>query len=71
MNAILEACGAHGRQANITDWRAGKDFKILGGPYFSIRDLQKIKNDGYKYIRFSYRHKGVVVNFTVNTLTGD
>lgn len=24
------------------DWNAGKDFRIIGGPYCSIRDLNKL-----------------------------
>ena len=39
--------GAYGRvyktkKAAITDWEAGKDFKIQGGPYCSIRDITVI-----------------------------
>ena len=26
-------------------WQAGDDFKIISGPYFSIRDLQLIAQD--------------------------
>lgn len=40
---------AYGRQylnsaAALQDWKAGKDFKILGGPYCSIRDFKDRDN---------------------------
>ncbi len=39
--------GAYGRtyrneQEVLVDWRAGKDFKFVGGPYFSIRDRNSL-----------------------------
>ena len=49
---ILVAIGAYGREANIADWQAGKDFKIMDGPYFSIRDLAEIKGYGTQQICF-------------------
>lgn len=49
---ILYAMGAYGREARRSDWAAGKDFKIVGGPYFSIRDIDKLKIDGYTGIYF-------------------
>lgn len=33
------------REAVIEDWEAGKDFKIVDGPYCSIRDLEYIRNN--------------------------
>ena len=45
----------------IIDWKDGKDFKILGGPYLSSRDTEALKADGYRRIylhfnaEFSYR----------------
>jgi len=45
----------------INSWKAGADFKIVGGPYLSIRDAEKLKEDGYDRIylhfnkEFSYR----------------
>ena len=27
----------------LSDWEAGKDFKILAGPYTSVRDIELIK----------------------------
>lgn len=50
MNAI--AIGAFGRVANLTDWEVGKDFMIYNGPYFSIRDIAVLKQDGYTGILF-------------------
>jgi hypothetical protein len=35
----LKLKGAYGRQTNMEDWQSGKDFKIEGGPYCSIKDL--------------------------------
>lgn len=43
---------AYGRKYNSkeelkADWKAGKDFKILNGPYFSIRDFEAMKKEAY------------------------
>jgi hypothetical protein len=40
---------AYGRQYKTSeqakaDWNAGKDFKIVGGPYLSIRDTNYLKD---------------------------
>ena len=40
---------AYGRQYVTSeqakaDWNAGKDFKIVNGPYLSIRDVNYLKN---------------------------
>lgn len=45
---ILYATPAYGRTCNNandlrTMWENGKDFKIVGGPYFSIRDTAVLK----------------------------
>lgn len=37
--------GAYGREATEKDWIAGLDFKIVSGPYCSIRDCKAIKAD--------------------------
>ena len=37
--------GAYGREAVESDWDNGKDFKIVSGPYCSIRDSAAIKAD--------------------------
>jgi hypothetical protein len=50
--SIILAGGAYGRDANEADWKAGKDFHIMCGPYFSIRDLPTIKAEGNKQIVF-------------------
>jgi hypothetical protein len=41
---------AYGRQYKTSqeakaDWNAGKDFKIVNGPYLSIRDIDYIKDN--------------------------
>ena len=53
---MLELIPAYGRRYQDTcymeqDWQNGKDFKVSGGPYCSIRDIEAIKNDGYDLIR--------------------
>ena len=45
---MLILVGAYGRtydtiEAAKVDWESGKDFKILAGPYCSIRDIKKMK----------------------------
>jgi len=40
---------AYGRQYKTSqeakaDWEAGKDFKIVNGPYVSIRDINSLKD---------------------------
>lgn len=32
-------------EAALCAWKEGKDFKIMGGPYCSIRDFEKMKSD--------------------------
>lgn len=49
---LLRATGAYGREATEADWKAGKDFRVVSGPYFSIRDVAKIKADGFNQIVF-------------------
>lgn len=51
-DAVFLATGAYGRRAEREDWLAGKDFRAVNGPYFSIRDCAKIKADGYEEIHF-------------------
>jgi hypothetical protein len=63
---ILYAEGAYGRTANRADWLAGWDFRISGGiygPYFSIRDIAKLKKRGYTIVEFWNRKKPL---FTVD-----
>jgi hypothetical protein len=45
---------AYGRQYKTSeeakaDWNAGKDFKIVNGPYLSIRDVNYLK-DAYSSV---------------------
>ena len=49
---ILYLTGAYGREAIESDWLQGKDFKIVSGPYCSIRDSEAIKADncGVKFL---------------------
>jgi len=49
--------GAYGRDyfseiPVLEDWHAGKDFKIVGGPYCSVRDIEQLKARGRVYIRY-------------------
>lgn len=51
---VFLATGAYGRKSNLKDWQEGKDFRILGTQtYFSIRDVQRLKDDGYTSIQFT------------------
>ena len=49
---VLNAIGAYGRTATKEDWAAGKDFQVYMGPYFSVRDTNKIRDHGYTTIHF-------------------
>jgi len=52
---ILFAKGAYGREAEICDWRDGRDFSVANqycGPYFSIRDVKALQEIGYTEIQF-------------------
>jgi hypothetical protein len=49
--------GAYGRNyfsenLVLDDWHAGKDFKIVGGPYCSVRDIAQLHQLGRVYIRY-------------------
>lgn len=48
----LELRGAYGRETNMQDWLDGKDFKITGGPYCSIRDMEEMKKEGFHLLEF-------------------
>lgn len=50
--SVISALGAYGRNATRADWDAGKDFKIASGPYFSIRDIPAMKEQGIEVILF-------------------
>jgi hypothetical protein len=52
---VLRATGAYGRDymdgiGIAEDWLTGKDFKILGGAYFSIRDKEYLFDNGCREI---------------------
>lgn len=42
------------------DWNEGKDFKIVGGPYFSKRDVSTLMKEGYTRLAVHNYGKGVV-----------
>ena len=47
MQNVLNAVPAYGRtyetvSALLSDWQEGKDFRIVGGSYFSIRDTDAL-----------------------------
>ena len=49
---VINAMGAYGRKAKLADYVNGRDFKLVDGPYFSIRDEDRLRKDGYTEIRF-------------------
>ena len=56
----LELRGAYGRETKMEDWRSGKDFKIVGGPYCSNRDAEEMKKHGVSILEFT-NHDGSLV----------
>lgn len=56
----LELRGAYGRETKMEDWREGKDFKIVGGPYCSNRDVDIMKKAGASILEFT-KHDGTLV----------
>jgi len=58
--SFVYVLGAYGREANQADWKAGKDFHILHGPYFSIRDYEAMKAEGIEQLIFINRLQNVV-----------
>lgn len=59
------ARGAYGRSAKEADWKAGKDFQCLAyGQYFSVRDTEYLRKQGYEDIAFLDNHARRV--FTVS-----
>lgn len=58
----LYATGAYGRAAKLEDWVAGKDFRVIEGAYFSIRDVEFLRKRGWTHVEF----RGVAGNFTVD-----
>ena len=63
----LELRGAYDRETSMEDWRAGKDFKITGGPYCSNRDIAAIKADGFDMIEFIRRDGSLLERIFLNT----
>lgn len=58
--ATMYVVGAYGRQACMKDWQDGKDFRIWNGPYLSVRDLPRIRQNGYEKILFMTQKDGDV-----------
>lgn len=48
------------QQACITAYESGANFKIASGPYFSIRDESKMKENGVKTILFMHPRYGTM-----------
>lgn len=60
MLPVLTLTGAYGREYTTPEglmlhWNGGKDFRIEGGPYCSVRDLPLMKQQGVKELRFYSR----------------
>lgn len=49
---VVFAKGAYVREACAADWHGGKDFGIVAGPYFSIRDCDTMRAEGIEQIVF-------------------
>ena len=60
---FVYAYGAYGRNATREDWVAGKDFRLAQGPYFSIRDVKAMKDEGISYINFTDSKTGYTAFF--------
>ena len=60
---ILVVTGAYGRVPSKEDWDAGKDCKIVNGPYGSMRDIALIKGWGWSKVRM------VCINKAGNVVT--
>ena len=65
---ILYLTGAYGREATESDWRIGKDFKIVSGPYCSIRDCEAMKADNGGGISIYYNYWGAKFLGTLRAL---
>lgn len=58
-NSPLYLMAAYGRrdttkEAALSAWKNGKDFKVVGGPYCSIRDFEDLKKTSPKGIFIEY-----------------
>ena len=60
--SVLVLIGAYGRETNIDDWNAGKDFKIVRGPYCSIRDMQEMAEsfDAIQFVALDGKLLGII-----------
>lgn len=67
----LELRGAYGRETSLADWKAGKDFKIEGGPYCSIRDVEAIRAEGFDLIEFRSRTGSYIHTIVLNPVLRD
>lgn len=52
-------------EACANDWEGGKDFKIANGPYFSIRDVKLMKDQGYTKVCIVQPYGGVLLEVTL------
>jgi hypothetical protein len=56
---------SYGSEAEcLLDWMAGKDFKMVNGPYCSIRDLEYLKAD-FETLEIYWFNKNHQKYFTV------
>jgi hypothetical protein len=46
----------------IQKWNSGKDFKITGGPYCSIRDIEQLKRD-FDIIVLKWVNEDMIVGY--------
>lgn len=65
--------GAYGRsyesvEAAKADWEAGKDFRIVSGPYISIRDVNLLIDMGFDRVVISGILLGKVIPIAGTTL---
>ena len=73
MSKYLALLPAYGRRYNSAaeikaDWYGhgsvcAKDFKILGGPYCSSRDIEQLKKAGYTGIAIAYSRRVLKIEF--------
>jgi hypothetical protein len=62
-NKVIRAEGAYGTLyhegvAVLAYWNAGKDFRVIfDGPYFSNRDSNRMRQDGFRYVDI-YNYRG-------------
>ncbi len=47
-------------------WESGRDFKIVGGPYFSIRDKEKLKEMGYTHVELNVQATDLDTHITID-----